>query len=79
MDYKDLIGKTIADVKKKKRIGFDDTGYLQLTFSDGTKATIVASYGDFTGDSEDEYPTGIFISGDIDESLEDLSPPTEQT
>jgi hypothetical protein len=61
MDFKDLIGKTIVSATQKKLIKFDDDGFLELIFSDGTKAVIVAYYGGYTGHSEDEYPTGIAI------------------
>lgn len=44
-----------------------------MQFSDGTKATIVAFYGGYTGESEDEYPTGIFITESYDGKLEDVT------
>ncbi len=73
MEYENLIGKTIVAVKQKKLIGHDDDGFLEMEFSDGTKATIVAYYGGYTGESEDEYPTGIFITERYDGKLEDVT------
>lgn len=61
MEFKDLIGKTIIGATQKRLDRYDDEGYLELNFSDGTHAVIVASYGAYTGDSEDEYPTKIYI------------------
>ena len=73
MEYENLIGKTIVAVKQKKLIGHDDDGFLEMQFSDGTKAIIVAYYSEFTGDSEDEYPTGIFVTERYDCELEDVT------
>ena len=64
MKPSDLIGKTIASAETMKRPGFDDSGWLRLAFTDGTIAVVVARYGDWTGDSEDEYPTSIYITAD---------------
>ncbi len=61
MTFKELNGKTITRATKKKLKGFDDEGYIKLFFSDGTSVIIVASYGGYTGKSEDEYPTDIYI------------------
>lgn len=61
MEFKDLIGKTIIGATQKRLDRYDDEGYLELNFSDGTHAVIVASYGGYTGDSEEEYPTKIYI------------------
>ena len=68
MKFEDLIGKTIVSVKKKKLIGSDDEGFLEMQFSDGTKAIIVAYYDG----CEDEYPTGIFIAEQCYRELEDV-------
>lgn len=63
MEAKDLIGKTITDAKIQKLIGYDDTGYLVLNFSDGTTATVVGGYDEYyTGESTDEYPTRIHVT-----------------
>ena len=72
MEYKDLIGKTIESVSHKKLKGYDDEGYLELKFTDGTIATVVASYGEYTGESEDEYPTYIYVTDELD-NLEDVA------
>ena len=64
MNKEDLIGKTIANVTVMKREGFDDEGWLRLKFTDGTTCLIVASYGGYTGASEDEYPTYIDVEDD---------------
>ena len=64
MKLKDLIGKTITEAEIMKMPAYDDDGWLRLTFTDGTKAVIVASYGGYTGRSEDEYPTRIDITDD---------------
>ena len=60
-NLKDLVGKTITDAKKRKHSKCDDEGFLDLTFSDGTKCTIVANYSSYTGDSVYEYPTTIYV------------------
>lgn len=70
MKYKDIIGKTIASVTEMKKPQFDDEGWLRLEFTDGTACTIVSSYGGYTGNSEDEYPTFIGIT----DKLEGLVP-----
>ena len=68
MKFEDLIGKTIVAVKQKKLIGGDSDGFLEMQFSDGTKATIVAYYDG----CEDEYPTGIFVTEQYHGNLEDV-------
>ena len=68
MKLEDLIGKTIVSVKQKKLIGGDSDGFLEMQFSDGTKATIVAYYDG----CEDEYPTGISITKQYNGNLEDV-------
>ena len=68
MKFEDLIGKTIVSVKQKKLIGSDDEGFLEMQFSDGTKATIVAYYDGYEG----EYPTGIFVAEQYHRDLEDV-------
>ena len=69
MKFEDLIGKTIVAVKQKKLIGHDDDGFLEMQFSDGTKATIVAGYDGF----EDEYPTTISVTEQYHVNLEDVT------
>jgi len=72
MEFKDLIGKTITAATVKKLVKHDDEGFLQLQFSDGTEAVIVASYGGYTGSSVDEYPTYIEIIDGYDCDLIDV-------
>ena len=71
MEYKNLIGKTIENVSHKKLKGYDDEGYLEIKFTDGTIATVVSFYGGHTGKSEDEYPTCIYVTDQLD-NLEDV-------
>ena len=73
MEFKDLIGKTITAAAVKKLAKYDDEGFLELKFSDGTEAVIVASYGGYTGSSEDEYPTYIGITDRYDGELVDVA------
>lgn len=73
MEFKDLIGKTITAATVKKLAKHDDEGFLELKFSDGTEAVIVASYGGYTGSSEDEYPTYIGITDKYDCELVDVA------
>ena len=67
MEYNGLIGKTITAATQKKLVDYDDSGYLELQFSDGTKVIVVASYGSYTGGSYGEYPTGIFITDKLED------------
>lgn len=60
----ELIGKTITSAKITGVENCDDYPYLELEFSDGTKTVITASYGGYTGKSEDEYPCYISV-GDV--------------
>jgi len=55
MNFNDLIGKTISHIDRRKAKHYDDEGFLDLEFTDGTKCTIHGTYGGFTGDSYDEY------------------------
>ncbi len=73
MNFKDLIGKTITAATVKKLAEHDDEGFLQLQFSDGTEALIVAFYGAYTGRSQDEYPTYIGIIDEYDGDLVDVA------
>jgi hypothetical protein len=66
LELNHLVGKTIASVTKMKKPQFDDEGWLRLEFTDGTSCVIVASYQDYTGDSENEYPTLIKIVNEVD-------------
>ena len=60
--YKQLIGKTIANVAFKKYDGYDDEPLFEIEFTDGTFVYIEATYGGYTGDSIDEYPAFITVS-----------------
>lgn len=71
MEFNFLIGKKISSVKRMRLSGYDDTGYLFLSFEDGSSCVVVASYGGYTGDSEDEYPTNIFICEKLNHPLQD--------
>jgi hypothetical protein len=72
MNFEYLIGKTIINAKQKKRKEYDDKGYLELTFSDGSKVVIVSSYNEsWTGNSYNEYQTDIELKTDIIDQLED--------
>ncbi len=62
MDEKLLVGKTITSAEIRGIKGYDDEPYLDLEFNDGTKVTVEASYGGYTGESEDEYPCFIGIN-----------------
>ena len=72
MEFKDLIGKTITVATVKKLAKYDDEGFLELKFSDGTEALIIGGYIGFTGKSEDEYPTYIEITDKYHSELVDL-------
>lgn len=65
MEFEDLIGKTISSATTKQLISCDDTGFLHLTFDDGTVCLVTSSYGDWTGSSVGEYPTYIGITDDM--------------
>ena len=59
---KEIIGKKI----KKAWIGkiseeYDDEPFLFIEFEDGFKIKIISNYGDYTSESEDEYPRYICI------------------
>lgn len=55
----DITGKTISSWGKKvQQEGADDT-MLVLSFTDGTSINLIPSFGGYTGNSIDEYPTYI--------------------
>ena len=64
-----MIGKTIESVKKYGGKGVDDENLIVMTFTDGTSIEIWASYGGYTGQSEDEYPSFIGIETEDKEDL----------
>lgn len=55
MNWNDLVGKTIKELEVREHHRYDDTNHLDIKFTDGTKATIVATYGGYSGDSYGEY------------------------
>lgn len=59
----ELIGKTIKSASILGIKGYDDKPYLLLEFTDGTEVKIIATYGGYTGNSEDEYPCFILVGG----------------
>lgn len=59
--FKDLVGKTIKTIKKRKHNKYDDDCYLDIKFTDGTKCCIVGGFGDYTGKSYDEYKQLILL------------------
>ena len=73
--FKDLIGKTIKEANHKKLIPYDDTGYLELVFTDGTKVVIMGYYDEEykgSGESEGEYSTRIGMTNEFDGLLENI-------
>lgn len=62
MKPSELVGKTITKAEIVGINDYDDEPYLYLTFSDGSEVLITATYGGYTGNSEDEYPAFIKIS-----------------
>ena len=61
-DYPSLVGKTIAHVSRLGSGKTDDEGFLLLDFSDNTSALVVCYHlPDYTGKSENEYPTGLDV------------------
>lgn len=61
-----MIGKTIADATQMKRPEYDDTGWIKLTFTDGTAVVITASFAEYNHRANvmDEYATRISVGGD---------------
>ena len=57
----EIEGKTIAKATFMKAKNFDDEGWLQLDFTDGSSCLIESGYGGYSGKSIDEYPTFIEI------------------
>lgn len=65
MQTNSLIGKTISSAQLMRKAVFDDTGYLELRFTDGTRCVIAAGYSSYTGESEGEYPTFLKLVDDL--------------
>ena len=42
IEFNTLVGKTIKSVVQKKSIGYDDKGFLEITFTDDTTVVIVS-------------------------------------
>lgn len=61
-----IVGKTIQAATHVKRPTNDDEGWLLLEFTDGSKCVVYSWYGGYTGDSAEEYPTGISITDKTD-------------
>lgn len=59
--FEKLVGRTIESAQQYKPKEFDDNGFLELRFTDGSVATIVGRYGGYTGKSECEFRTLIEI------------------
>jgi len=55
--FKTLEGKTIAKAELVRSATQDDIGCLRLDFTDETTLFLTASFGRYTGESVDEYPT----------------------
>ena len=60
-EFESLIGKTILSAKKMRPVGYDDEGYLKLSFSDGSSIILESTYCGYTGNSLGEYSTDIEI------------------
>jgi len=60
--FKQLKGKVIFKVTQLKYPDTDDNGWLYFEFEDGTNVMVTANYGDYTGNSIDEYQTSIGVS-----------------
>lgn len=72
-----MIGKTIKSVVQKKLKDYDDKGFLEIKFTDGTSVAIVSSYLGWSGNSVDEYTTDISIVEEITENTITFSPRDE--
>ena len=70
MKFTDLVGKTISSAQLMKKEDYDDRAWARLDFTDGTHCFVVASYGDYSGKSKDEYPAYVVLC----EEVEGLAP-----
>jgi len=66
MKFKDLIGKTISNAQLMKKDEFDDEAWARIDFTDGTHCFVVSSYGGYSGKSEDEYPSYVFLRDEVE-------------
>jgi len=61
---------------RMKHPDYSDTGWIRLTFTDGTSVDIVAGFGQWDdGKANDEYPTNITVC----EINKELIPAEDQT
>ena len=60
-NLKALVGRTIRKASYRCVKDCDDAPFIDLEFTDNTKTTITAYYGEFTGESEYEYPSFIMV------------------
>ena len=67
---KTIIGKTILKVEYRKSEIRDDEPLIIITFTDGSEVGFEGGYGGYTGRSEDEYPSYVWLLND--EELEEL-------
>lgn len=61
MEIRDLVGKTITEATLLKFPELDDEAWLRLRLTDGTECVLEATYGGFTGNSYDEYPSFLIV------------------
>lgn len=61
-NFDSLAGKTIATITQRTGPKFDDKGYLDITFTDGSSVCVIAGFDQYTGKSADEYPTNIWLA-----------------
>jgi len=62
--FKALEGRTIAKAELVRAATHDDIGCLRLDFTDGTMVFLTAGFGNYTGESLDEYPTTLKVETD---------------
>jgi len=55
VNINDMIGKTISDAHRRKSKHYEDSGFLDLEFTDGTKCTVHGTYGGYSTNAYDEY------------------------
>ncbi len=72
MKIQDLLGKTIEKIEKSQYKKFDDE-FVKLIFTDGTICYLFGGFGDYSGESLDEYPTYVGMSEDLKGVIDSLS------
>ena len=50
------VGKTIESIELYGLKSYDDEPIVKILFTDNTEFILQATYGGYTGESEDEYP-----------------------